>query len=304
MNWEEKLYHHAVPPPDLVWENILDALNDPPLPIREKLLAVSTNPPPGAWETISRELDNEADSLPRIPPKKIILKPLPSVAAAAVLIFLLWGTFSLFRQAPGPIATNGATLAPSLSQPQNDVLTTRPNPAGVDDKPSLHSAQLAIAGLRSRKLQILSAGLVSQAVFLLPGERENEKHWDYQSQEITPIVGNIDLAEASFPINLAGILRKGNEDFFTIKGPNGELLQISSKFRDVIHLMSPDSADEEISDKLFSESRTWREKFKAWKEKMSQSSFTPQSGNFMDIAELIQLLRDEKNIFYTEYPLF
>jgi hypothetical protein len=118
------------------------------------------------------------------------------------------------------------------------------------------------------------------------------------------MVGDIDLTQASYPINLTGLVGNGNEEFFTIQGPNGEPIQVSAKFKDVIYFLNLDTIDEEQSDRLFSESKSWREKFKAWKEKMSQSSYTPDSGNFLDIAELIQLLKEEKNFFYKQYPLF
>jgi hypothetical protein len=168
---------------------------------------------------------------------------------------------------------------------------------------ALGAAQLAMAGLRTRRLKsATAAGSIAAAYY--PPEEENEKHWNYQSQESKPLVGDIDLTEASYPINLTGLVRNGDEEYFTIQGPNGEPIQVSSKFKDVIYMLNLDTVDEDLSDKLFSDSKSWREKFKAWKEKMSQSSYTPDSGNFLDIAELIQLLREEKNYFYSQYPLF
>jgi hypothetical protein len=162
-------------------------------------------------------------------------------------------------------------------------------------QPAFGAAQLAMASIRSRRLKSPYVADAISTSYL--SSAENDKHWDYQSQELRPMVGDIDITQASYPINLTGLVGNGDEEFFTIQGPNGEPIQVSVKFKDVIHLLNLDTVDEEQSDKLFSESKSWREKFKAWKEKMSQSSYTPDSGNFLDIAELIQLLKEEKNFF-------
>jgi len=299
MNWERKLYDHEVQPPEGIWNRIQDNL-DQPLALREKILSASSQPPALVWNRIQAALMEDHSEI--TPARRILLRPIFRVAAAAVLVgIMFWGAYTLFRSSSDPLPALNSPTSP-LAGDQTMAPFSKPKPAMLSVQPTFGAAQLAMASLRSRRLKSPYAADAISTSYL--ASSENDKHWDYQSQELRPMVGDIDLTQASYPINLTGLVGNGNEEFFTIQGPNGEPIQVSAKFKDVIYFLNLDTIDEEQSDRLFSESKSWREKFKAWKEKMSQSSYTPDSGNFLDIAELIQLLKEEKNFFYKQYPLF
>jgi len=302
MNWEQKIYNHEVQPPEQAWENILQSLNNDSSSLRNKMLTATAEPPVEAWDRIRNALYGAEQKIPT-PVRSIFSRPVFRVAAAAaVLGFITWTGYQLFFRSGSKPAFEPATLSGDASGSGPSASTSAQNPAMLNLQTPLRAGALAMAGFATRpgkKPAGSSNPLASTASY-----DENQKHWDYQSQENEPMVGDIDVTKASFPIDLAGLQRQGNEDYFTITGPNGEPLQISSKFRDVIHMLNPDSSDEEIAEKLFSGDESWREKFNAWKEKLSRSAYSPETGNFLDIGELIRLLNDEKKTFYSRYPLF
>jgi hypothetical protein len=69
-----------------------------------------------------------------------------------------------------------------------------------------------------------------------------------------------------------------------VTAPNGEHVRISSKFSDAVtSLIGGDNVD-----------YFWKSRFDSWKSKlMTNPSFIPSAGNFLDIAELKDLLKEQ-----------
>lgn len=77
--------------------------------------------------------------------------------------------------------------------------------------------------------------------------------------------------------------------YFLMTGPDGQSIRVSSKFRNTIQYLNG-AGNEELLDVILRESRYWKNIFREWKEKVSNSTFVPAANNFMDITELTQLL--------------
>ena len=73
-------------------------------------------------------------------------------------------------------------------------------------------------------------------------------------------------------------------DYYVVTAPNGEKTKISTKFSNAVaSLMGGDNVD-----------YLWKSRFDNWKTKLiSSPSFIPAAGNFLDIAELKDLIKEQ-----------
>jgi hypothetical protein len=84
-----------------------------------------------------------------------------------------------------------------------------------------------------------------------------------------------------------------NSNYLMVAGPNGQMTRISSKFANVILFLNTDDGEvKEYLEKILEESFVWKQRFQQWRNKIKEKAITPTPGNFLDILELKELIKE------------
>ena len=82
-------------------------------------------------------------------------------------------------------------------------------------------------------------------------------------------------------------------DYITITGPDGIAVKVSSKFSNLVDYMTDDNAGTgTYANNVSADEKLWKNKFREWRTKMSNTNVTPSLTNFMDIIELSKVLNE------------
>jgi len=325
MEWNKKLYEHEVIPPEHVWNKIVHDLDNECIVFKDKLFHAEEAPPEHLWSKITGDLDNEyiifKDKLFNAevtPPSAawnniqavldgnttgkvpvISLSGIFRIAAAAAVIGILFFTTNYFintnkTEADKPTAQQ--TVKPRQNNDagknnvQQEIAADQSAPSAKKDK-SLIASSFEIRKNRKqesiRQHNAYSEGGVSistpSLAFVEAAQSAVTDKYDLgssSSKRVRNLKGEIkeDISLLDLP-----------NSYFLMTGPDGQSIRVSSKFRNTIQYLNG-SGNEELLDVILRESRYWKNIFREWKEKVSNSTFVPSANNFMDIAELMQLL--------------
>ena len=222
---QHKMYEFETAPPAEVWETIAARLNDDEqyATVAAKMNNHTEEAPPGTWNDILLELNNEPVHSIKAPPVSINRK-IYRVATAAIITGLLIGGWMIINKADINI---GADVKKSISFPAT---TTEENTNAKKDSPV-------------------------------------EK--DYNQPNVNSVTG---------------------KPYLTVIAPNGQSTRLSPKLMDGIHYLNAEKEDANDH----SGKAVWKNRFGEWRNKIRKSTFIPASSNFLDIAELKELIEKEK----------
>ena len=271
-NFLNKILNAEVPPPPSVWNSIaaeLDKLDHPQFV--DKIAAASIDPPASAWENVASALDKAAG------PKVVRLnKQWVKWAAAAVVVALIAYSSTIFLRSDAE--ENSVTA--SIPKKENDATTSANAMKGIPSRADdIHPSIAFIDNRRSvRTAQNLSTDNVQNESLV--------RHASIETAEAEKTTTNNSQGEPKISDNISS---KSSHvipppDYFVVTAPNGERVRISSKFSDAVtSLYGGDNVD-----------YLWKSRFDSWKSKlMTNPSFIPAAGNFLDIVELKDLLKEQ-----------
>ena len=275
-DFTHKIFNAEVPPPDTAWENIAAELDKMGSGFVHKVAEASIEPPATVWQNVAIAI-NAPRQKKIIPLNKTWVK---WAAAAAIIGVIAIGTINYFNSNNrNSLVSNGkgdpkneANISPSTSNNANE--TTSPgnavalNPGAplADNGGSLPPKKGPSTNRNNPSLKVRHALIESVGI---------EKQ-DLVGTESDPrISNNISSTPGTFI---------PPPDYFTVTAPNGEKVRISSKFSDAVaSLYGGDNVD-----------YFWKLRFDSWKSKlMTNPSFIPSAGNFLDIAELKDMLKEQ-----------
>ena len=276
-NFAHKILNADIPPPASAWEKIAAELDKQAATgFVHKVADASIEPPASAWQKIASAID----ALPVQGKRISINRGWVKWTAAAVLIGLVAiAAINFFNTGIETNQVNASKVEPEKNttvpstQPDTNstadeitATTLNPNTQLADNvQPSNPRRARSTSGtqpqLRVRHASIESAGM----------EREN-----LLVAEAEPLVNN---NVSTTPANIIHA-----PDYFVVTAPNGEKVRISSKFSEAVtSLYGGDNVD-----------YLWKLRFDSWKSKlMTNPSFIPSAGNFLDIAELKDMLKEQ-----------
>jgi len=115
-------------------------------------------------------------------------------------------------------------------------------------------------------------------------------------RETTQATNTIIDRDNNLASTVAGAINIGNRplnNYLTITGPNGEKIKVSSKFSKLVnYLKEKDPSREDYLENVIKEGAFWKEKFKEWGDKMTNNNLAPTPGNFFDIIELSNTIKE------------
>ena len=272
-NFTHKILDAEIPPPDSAWEHIaaeLDKLGGSGFV--HKVAEASIEPPPMVWQNVASALNSPRGKT--IP----LSRPWMKWAAAAAILGII-AVLTITNSKNNLVSSgkvdprNERNVSPSTSINANESSLAGVSPSLIPGtrladnerqlplKRSLFTNNNLPESPQVRHATIESAGIEKQD--LLGSESESR------------LSNNIPSTPATFiPA----------PDYFVVTAPNGEKVRISSKFSDAVaSLYGGDNID-----------YYWKWRFDSWKSKlMTNPSFIPSAGNFLDIAELKDMLKEQ-----------
>ena len=271
-NLSHKMINVEIPPPASAWEKIaaeLERLKHPQFV--DKIASASIEPPASAWENVASSLDNAAGR------KVVGLNTRWMKWAAAAVVIGLIAFSATFILRPNQ---EEESVSASLPKKENEAIASanamKRIPSSGDD---IHPSIVLVDNLRGvRTAQNFSTGNGSKESLVRHASIETagvEKPISKNTEGEHKISDNISSTSSHFiPA----------PEYYVVTAPNGDRVKISSKFSDAVtSLYGGDNVD-----------YLWKSRFDSWKSKlMNNPSFIPAAGNFLDIVELKELLKEQ-----------
>ena len=272
----DKMYNHEVTPPADSWEKIKLALNEEANEFPERLRQFEVNPPASVWEKINSTLTAEEN----IPVKKILRIPsfLKYAAAAVILIGLItFGVIKFSSKTSGENEfakkENKVLPADSSTQPKTELNTSETSTTITDqqrDDAALEQSKKTYAKLdlseTSRK-ELRQALMKPVALISADNSDDNDPEVCFPDY-IKTVLAN------SPRINTA-------DRYIILMTPEGNIIRVSKKWADLVCCVSGEDEADECKDQLTK-----------WRQKIATSSVAPSPANFMDILNMVELLKD------------
>jgi hypothetical protein len=274
-NFIHRILNAKIPPPESAWEKIAAEMDkSKAITFPEKISAASIEPPSSLWDTISLALDKSGSSKKSVPVASLLKWTAAAVIAGLVIL--------------------SATYFFSSQNDKQHIATTKMNsPVKSDSGVNKENQQQGSANSTINNSVSIASENVTEANNS-KGKRAGKSRKSflpvrYATIENTGTDNTIDQlkgSQANIRDNVSPEEAKyiPAPDYFVISAPNGERVRLSSKFSDAVaSLMGGDNVD-----------YNWKSKFDNWKTKLiSNPSFIPAAGNFLDIAELKDLLKEQ-----------
>ena len=314
---QTKLYNYEVPPPSTTWEQISSALDESYLSEKfpSRLHNAEIAPPPSAWASIASALENESavaqypvtlynleatppfsawekikagleeKDLPVIPMRRRAVPFIRYAAAAAIIGALVLAGISIFnnKTANDTGIANTSSKAPITNPVQtpaeNNNTSSSEETAVISDEArndaALEESKKTFASLDSKERQRMKK--VSDEFFQTSADpivisANFNPTSVFEELECTDVAAS--YAGGNSPINMAN-------RYAMLITPDGHMIRISRKLGELVCCVSGEDQADECMDQM-----------KKWRKKIANSPVTPSPGNFMDIVDLIQTLKD------------
>ena len=272
-NFIDRIYDVEIPPPAAAWENIAAELNKlPDNNFIRKLSQASVAPPAEVWNKLVSVLDG------RKPARLFALNSsrVKWIAAALITGLIVLSASYLFRSGrnmPSSIAKKEGSAAGDTSQQHIPLIQQKKDSQAAE--PITELAQNVEQFILKKKAGGIPGKRTDHVRYATIENAENVLPTDNNIAAGNPVNANVPSSAGSFiPA----------PDYFVVTAPNGQRVRISSKFSDAVNsLFAGDNSD-----------NSWKTRFDSWKSKlMSNPSFIPAAGNFLDIVELKDLLKEQ-----------
>jgi len=285
---QHRMISYEVIPPPAAWETIAARLNDDEKygMLSDRVNQFETFPPSQLWGEILNTLDNPKNRRPIIGKRRWVFR---SAAAAILAGVLIVGWMIFYKDAAVSVLVAKVTAPvvqpaekPAINIPASDsVVAVNHHPAvsasrfSNGDAPGVKHGQSFIGASLSEN--VLPYALVSNPETLYP-----------VAKIAAPSVA---VKKEDLRMNFFALPVNGN--YLMVEGPDGKLTRISSKFSSLIGLLMEGDETENYPETI-KDSGSWKERFREWRNKISESSYIPASVNFLDIMELKDLILEEK----------
>ena len=271
-NFIHRILNAEIPPPSSAWDKIAAALDKSQQPgFIDKLSNASIDPPASAWNNIAATLDGT-----RIERRAGVIPSWMKWSAAALVagLVVLSATYFFNGRSSDSRMAAGSTPNEKSVKPsnQNAEQGTTSNSKLAENNVSSSEAHVVTTNDKERRARRTQVSIPVRHAVIEPPEQ----------QSIDP--GNESQPSISDNVSPAAAKYIPAPDYYVVTAPNGERTRISTKFSDaVVSLMGGDNVD-----------YLWKSKFDNWKTKLiSSPSFIPAAGNFLDIAELKDLIKEQ-----------
>lgn len=291
-NWQYRIQQHKELPPEALWNRIANELDQSAAQsTSERLQQYQENPPEEIWQKIADSL-TEAEVLnvqEETTTTSFKIKPVVrrfnwfKIGAAAGIMLLIISTFFWLNLRKLPDAQ---VFTPKQQAPNNQLQAVPSNNATVlispgtkpsstkNFQPAQHPSSNTIDSSLLQLLQVTTTPIHVQPM------RNPADDGEYK---------NVAVATNVFPTEV-------NQPYFTITGPDGETVRVSSKLKNIAPLLSErDPASEENIDLIIKNSAGWKLKLKDWKDRMLQLPIATSPANLMSIVELGKMLEEKEN---------
>jgi hypothetical protein len=275
-----RMQQHAEEPPAGVWDAIRTRLDDDVNygTVATRMTAFETTPPADAWDGIISALDTSpAGNNSNIVPFRRRSKMYRLAAAAVVIGIAITGWWMMNRnnsKQSTTIERSDVAAATVLTPGSDNSVSNGKEGGALSDTP--HEG-MAFSGARttSRRLASNSRALKYATAVNYPS---------YNS-EYPIIINSAPVHEENSTVVRDHDIQTMNGGYLIISAPNGDRTKISSKFANVIRYLDNDEQGDD--------GEAWKKRFQEWRRKIIQSAFIPSSGNFLDIADLKELLEEK-----------
>ena len=277
-----KMYDYEFTPPPGAWENIAAELNEQEKNsgISSKLYHLEVPPPTSAWGQIKESLEKE-EVIPVSNPGTVI-HILRYAAAVVIFALMIWGAMSLFQTKHGKKETATNRIVP----PERDSSTPITNESSSSYNSGETNEKSDDSALEESKHTVAKNDFSISSKLKLPIESYSSAPALYIENMPDATGNNPTLLYSDILRSLFGI-GPSNDDisdrYITLKDPEGNYFRMSKKLSDLICCISGEEQDSECKDKL-----------QRWREKIASSPLAPSPGNFMDILSLITSLQEDK----------
>ena len=272
-NLSHKMFNTEITPPASAWEKIATELDKLEHPVFvNKVLAASIDPPADVWQNVEHSINRSASKTFRLN------APWMKWAAAAILVGLI--------SIPAFYVFNSINSSQSISK--NDISGKGLKRAGLvrsQLSPSVDSAYIPsrIAAISNPRLNFnfKQNDVRNSIVIETPVRHAMIESFEAQRTISRPAEQEAKISN-NLPESAPNFIPPPN--YYVVSAPNGERVRISSKFSGAVTSLFPgDNSDIH-----------WKMRFDSWKSKlMSNPSFIPAAGNFLDIAEFKDLLKEQ-----------
>jgi len=266
-----RILHAEIPPPASCWDKIAGELDkNEPKNFIDKLSAASVEPPPSVWNRISESLGSTSS-------RRSVVVNWMKWSAAAVIAggLIITASFYLTSQKKDITASNSPNKESS-----NNSSTTEDK---TNQSPDTTIAKDSSGAIAQNIIITTNNGTNSpRSTSMLIPVRHATIEAPAQDNDLSQLRGSPPNISDNVSPDAAKYIPA--PDYYVVTAPNGERVKISSKFSDaVVSLVGGDNVD-----------YLWKSKFDNWKAKLiSNPSFIPAAGNFLDIAELKDLLKEQ-----------
>jgi len=284
------LYQSSETPPSTSWAAISNTLDELNLSssYAATLYNLETAPPPTAWNKIEAALNKDV----QVPTQPAVKRTIPLFRYAAAAILLLLAGYGAVRilsnnaDLDDNVAGTAATVpveqraASDTDIPGSSSSTTAIVPPVTTDEArndaALENSKQTYAGLDADDKQKMKK--VRDEFFQTPADpivvsaNFNPVH-TYEDLECTDVNAPV-FANNNSAIDMAS-------RYTMLMSADGHFIRVSKKLGDLVCCVSGEEQDDDCIDQL-----------KKWRKKIANSPVAPSPGNFMDILDLLNTLKD------------
>ena len=298
MEWQKNLYHHEETPPEGAWSQITTQLDEQPWELRKNLYDEEVIPPPANWNMITSQLETGTsyqESAKVIP----FYRRKAGVAAAAMLgaVILVSAYYFLAKKdliKPTDIAASviDSPKKPAASKPSsNDAAVAAPSvsekqPEEKQRSNNLPQREEQLADVQPQehtKRSYTGSPFAIQSVDRYP----KSAYYSYNINALNRCINSKNRRVPAFQKSI-------NPPYIILQNEDGQMVRVSSKFKDVIYYLPQSDANFDDSELPVSEMDYWKRVFSDWKKKADNSPFIPDGGAFFDIVGFIKMLQENK----------
>jgi len=273
-----KLYEAEIAPPNDAWNNIVSALE----PVEKeafpaKLHAMEVPPPADIWQKISGALRDE-NSIRTIPPRKKIIPIIRYAIAASLIAFAAFGVVRLLNQ-----KVDDQGIAKTVVPQKRSPATIQP---GSEQTSPVHPVPVLSNNLPKEPIV-----LAKTKTALKKKPSTSQASYMTQTPDMAYAVNSSsasDFQQASLRQDVPGNcpLLVDADRYLNFMNHDGSLVRVSKKLADAVGCCYNNGTSDEY--------KQCQEQMKIWRDKLSQSSSTPSTDNFMDVLDIIKSAQDKK----------
>ncbi len=279
MQWTRELYHYEVSPPPGSWDRISFELENDITDLRMNLKNLEEPPPPAVWESVRKELASNE-------PARVI--PLPwysrwsGWAAAAAVSGVLFLAYYLMN---GRNDFKPAELATSIQSPESTSIVSKSKiPTQITVVPPVAKEPPANEEKKSQRTNdAAQTNIETATVALHTAEKKPTKHYHVPAV-LEPGTRKEDLPmpqtlHDNRDYRKMKSVQFDDGNYIQLVSSEGNTTRLSYKLQEMIPAIRNDVDNATLAQ---------------WKSKLATTAFMPASVNFFDITDMVTILAENK----------